>query len=105
MSNLETKLRDLGLSYQEATHGVQSAIKFEMERGDRNNMDHIKHLRVGLDMRASDHAALATLLIAKGAFTEAEYIEQMRLAANEELARYEDHVREKFDLPEHVSFR
>ena len=51
-----------------------------------------KHLRVGVDMTKSDALGLACLLIDKGVFTEAEYIEYMRLAANQELAMREDEV-------------
>ena len=105
------KFRDLGLTYEQAGHGVQSAIRFEMSQtgfeDDENDAfaDAIKHLRVGLDMRAADQSALAQLMIEKGVFTEAEYIEAMRLAANEELARYEQHCRQTYGLPEGAKFR
>lgn len=105
------KFRDLGLSYDEAGHGVQSAIRFEMsQRGFlEDDIDKVtamlKHLRVGLDLRAADHSALAQLMIDKGIFTEQEYLEAMRLAANEELARYQEHVRETYGLPPGAEFR
>jgi hypothetical protein len=108
------KFRDLGLSYFEAGHGVQSAVRFEMSRQGYPDDDALqggkvsqmlKHLRVGLDMRAADTSALAQLMIDKGVFTEDEYIEHMRLAANEELARYEQHIRDEYDLPEGAKFR
>jgi hypothetical protein len=54
--------------------------------------------------RAADACGLAKLLMDKGVFTEAEYIEYMRLAANEELARYTDHCRREYGLSENVSF-
>jgi ATP phosphoribosyltransferase len=98
-------MRDLGLSYEEAAHGVQSAVKYEMEQRQRAVGDELKHLRVGLDMRAADMRGLVELLITKGAITGEDYIEQMRLAANEELARYEDHVRRTYGLPPNMSFR
>lgn len=83
--------RDLGLTYEEAAHGVQSVIAHEMGLAAALNSRHgatePKHLRVGVDMRAADAAGLARLLIDKGLFTLEEYIEYMRLAANEELAR------------------
>jgi len=105
------KMRDLGLAYDEAGHGVQSAIRFEMSQqgfadDEQDKIVHmLKHLRVGLDMRAADHSALAALLIAKGVITEDEYMEQMRLGANEELARYEEHCREAYGLPKGAGFR
>jgi hypothetical protein len=115
-------MRDLGLSYEAAMHGVQSAIRYEMTQQGlpddasaaayKYEDDHIgrmatmlKHLRVGLDARASDAGGLAALLIAKGVFTSEEYVEHMRLAANEELARYQDHCRSVWGLPDGTEFR
>lgn len=99
-------MRDLGLSYDEALHGVQTAIKYELEhKADQAGIDIIKHLRVGIDARAADAQGLARLLIAKGVFTLEEYIEHMRLAMNEELARYTQHCRETYGLPDNADFR
>ncbi|MCK1670347.1 hypothetical protein [Bradyrhizobium sp. 150] len=99
------QMRDLGLSYEAAAHGVQSAIRYEMAQRKSPVDDELKHLRVGIDMRAADTRGLVELLIEKGVFTGHEYIEQMRLAANEELARYEDHIRRTYGLPPTMSFR
>lgn len=99
------QMRDLGLSYEAAAHGVQSAVKYEMEQRKRPVDDELKHLRVGIDMRAADMRGLVELLIKKGVLTVEEYVEEMRLAANEELARYEDHVRRTYGLPPTMSFR
>lgn len=107
-------MRDLGLTYEQAAHGIQTSVKFEMEQrgfpattggevGAIINM--MKHLRVGLDMRAADAGALAALLIQKGVFTQAEYLEMIRLMANEELARYSEHCRKTYGLPDTVNFR
>lgn len=104
------KLRDLGLSYEEALHGMQTAVLHEMnlkEKGDHRRSEVIrtdliypngpKHLRVGVNSAMSDMLAIVTLLIDKGIITEEEYVERVRLAMNEELARYEDkHPRVKF---------
>lgn len=102
-------MRDLGLSYEAAAHGVQSAIKYEMGHDAHVNgrpmLDNIKHLRVGIDCRAADALGLAELLIAKGVFTKDEYVEYMRLAMNEELARYTEYVRKTFSLHDAVEFR
>lgn len=98
-------MRDLGLSYDEALHGVQTAIKYELEKDNRNALDIIKHLRVGLDARGADAQGLASLLIQKGVFTLDEYLEYMRIAMNEELARYTQHCRETYGLPDNVDFR
>lgn len=106
------KFRDLGLDYETAAHGVQSAVAYEQSKKLGPQYDdgtppnkYAKHLRVGLDMRAADASALAQLLIDKGVFTEVEYLEAMRLAANEELARYEEHNRATYNLPDGAKFR
>jgi hypothetical protein len=106
------QLRDLGLTYEQALHGLQTAVLHDMNMWEANNGRHLlperirtedrhpngpKHLRVGHDCRASDHMALASLLIEKGIITEEEYIERVRLALNDELAgREENHPGVKF---------
>jgi hypothetical protein len=79
---------DLGLSYEAAAHGVQTAIKFDMDQGGKATEP--KHMRTGIDMSKSDQMALVSLLIDKGLFTLQEYEEYLRLAANSEL-----HTRER----------
>lgn len=102
-------LTDLGLDYEAAGRGVQSAIKYEAEQrkaiNPRNMSEELKHLRTGIDLRAADHMGLATLLLDKGVFTIEEYLEYMRLAANHELARYEEHLRQTYGLHPNISFR
>lgn len=102
-------MKDLGLSYEAAGHGIQSAIRFEMtQKGflDKGILaDAVKHLRVGLDMRAADMGGLLKLLVDKGVITDEEVSETMRLAANAELDRYEDHIRKTYGLPEGMNFR
>lgn len=95
MTDKRPMFRDLGLSYEEAGHGIQTAILYRMRREgveDCNNTSFAgpKHLRVGVNLRAADAAGLARLLMDKGTFTEEEYIEYTRLAVNEELAQEED---------------
>jgi hypothetical protein len=82
------KMRDLGLTYEQAAHGVQTAIAFDMENGGKAATP--KHLRVGVDMSKADMLGLTMLLISKGIITQEEYAEHMRLAANEELAMREE---------------
>ena len=104
-------MKDLGLTYEAAGHGIQSALRYDMtQRGIPDDeqdatLKYIKHLRVGVDMRASDAFGLVELLISKGVITLEEYIEHMRLAANHELARYERHMRDQYGLPEEFDFR
>jgi hypothetical protein len=74
---------DLGLTYEAAAHGVQTAIKFDMDQGGKATEP--KHMRTGIDMSKSDQMALVSLLVDKGLFTWPEYEEYLRLAANSEL--------------------
>lgn len=85
---MTTLWKDLGLSYGQALHGVQTGIKFEMETGQSQDTEP-KHLRVGVNAAMTEHAALAFLLIKKGVITKEEYIEELRLAMNQELSLYE----------------
>ena len=101
-------MRDLGLTYEQAVHGVQSAIKFELQKKGLSDEAHVaikelKHHRVGIDTAKADQGGLAALLIKKGVITLDEYKEAMRLAANEELARYTEHVNATYGV--NVMFR
>jgi hypothetical protein len=110
-----SNLRDLGLDYESAVHGIQSAIRFEFERMleqaalsgqvQEKLLAQFKHLRTGIDASKADQQGLATLLINKGVFTLEEYIEHMRLGVNEELARYTAHCIKEYGLPPQTSFR
>jgi hypothetical protein len=93
-----SEFKDLGLSYESALHGVQSAIAFEYERENpQQDMRRIrKHLRVGIDSAHSSHAALADLLIKKGIISRDEYKEHVRLLMNHELHLYETRLSKQF---------
>lgn len=82
------KLRDLGLSYDDAMHGVQSSVAFEHSMGSDDGSP--KHLRVGITSSQVTELGIASLLIEKGIFTLEEYVEAVRLAANDELKRCEE---------------
>ena len=98
---MKLNLNDLGLTYEEAAHGVQSAIAHDMSKGGKATEP--KHLRVGVDMSKADMLGLASLLIEKGVFTQEEYIEAMRLAANHELNMREKEAKAATGLS--LSFR
>lgn len=85
---VSSRWTDLGLSYQEAMHGVQSAVAMEMLRGTSRDTEP-KHLRVGINASMVEFGALTNLLINKGIVTEEEFFEELRLAANNELHLYE----------------
>lgn len=81
------KARD-GERYERAAHRVQTAIAFNPDRPS----DQYKDLRTGIDMRASDAAGLATLLIAKGVFTLEEYLTAIADAAERDADSKEDEL-------------
>lgn len=81
-------MRDLGLTYEQALHAMQSAVAFDHGRGGRDGEP--KHLRVGVTSAHVAVAALAKLLIDKGVITLDEIEEANRLAMNEEVAQYQD---------------
>ena len=69
--------------YEKHAHTVQTAIAYNP---DAKALEP-KHLRVGIDMSKADQAGLARLLIDKGVFTEAEYVEAITQSAKEEAER------------------
>ena len=83
---------DLGLSYYDAAHGVQSVKAFELNGAEETHKRkyEIKHIRTGIDMTKAEMFGLATLLMDKGVFTPEEYAEYLRLAMNTELAREQE---------------
>lgn len=93
------KSHDLGLSYEQALHGVQTSLA--MGFFDRSMEP--KHARVGIDMSKSDMLALTCLLLDKGIFTREEYLEYIRLAANLEVKQREVQASDARGLQ--VSFR
>lgn len=89
------KLTDLGLTYMQAGHGVQTAIAFDMETIPYHKPVQPKHMRTGIDMGKSDMLGLACLLMDKGVITPDEYDEYMRRAANHELAVRENEAQKR----------
>lgn len=88
-------MKDLGLTYTQAAHGVQSTLQSEILQGPVKRI-HPKHMRVGIDMSKADMAGLAKLLMDKGVFTMEEYLEAIRLSANDELARDQERLGANF---------
>jgi hypothetical protein len=81
---MNDKIKDLGLSYATAAHGVQTAVAHRINLGHKTAEP--KHLRVGVNLSKADMFGLACLLIDKGIITQEEYLEYMRLGVNTELA-------------------
>lgn len=96
--------------YMNAGHAVQSALAWDLQAArDRGGVDQslfgLKHLRVGIDLRAADHKGLVNLLLAKGLFTLEEYLEAMATAAEDEAKSQADRVRADLGLPNTVQFK
>lgn len=90
--------KDLGLTYKQALHGMQSAVLMKIilelpkwsEDPDVNaTTASPKHLRVGVNSAMVEHSALVNLLFKKKIITDVEFMEELRLAMNNELAIYE----------------
>lgn len=77
--------------YLLAGHRIQTAIAVLMGYDSYTAADP-KHMRVGIDLTKSDMAGLAQLLINKGVFTEAEYLEAVTVSAETEADTYEKEV-------------
>lgn len=96
--------------YDSAMHAVQSGIAWEISldnggvdvNSDPNLKAH-KHLRVGIDGSKSDFGALAQLLIAKGVFTEEEYLKAILAGAEEEQRLYEAIISERLGREIHLA--
>ena len=76
-------------AYHAAAHRLQTAIAALMGLDPTYLGTQSKHLRTGLDLSKSDMCGLARLLIQKGIFTEAEYIDAITKAAEDEANSYE----------------
>jgi hypothetical protein len=105
MADLTDKQRmdAANLRYQEAMHAVQSGIlatlakQFGLPLPMMKQADIAaemgecspKHLRTGISSCMVNAKALADLLLAKGVFSEVEYVEALATAAVEERKLYE----------------
>lgn len=83
--------------YRELSHAVQTGIAWIIALENRDcsdvnadpNLRAHKHLRTGIDTTKADFGALARLLIAKGIFTEEEYVDTLLDGMEREKASYE----------------
>jgi hypothetical protein len=81
--------------YLRAGHAIQTAVGYEQSTGSKDGSP--KHLRTGINLSKTDQCALVKLLIARGLFTEAEYIKAIADEAEAEVERYQlAHPRIKF---------
>lgn len=84
-------------TYEQAMHAVQTGVAMNIDLDPRESAP--KHLRVGVNSALLNQAAIARLLIARGVFTEAEYIEAITAEANKEAEMYEALLSKHFGRP------
>lgn len=83
----DSELTDRWAYYFALGHAVQSGVAYDLERDAKSGTP--KHLRTGLNLSKVEHGALVALLMAKGVFTEREYVEQLIVLAEQEVREYE----------------
>lgn len=86
-----SKLTDdqLRQRYAARAHAMQSGVAAAMQYSMATEP---KHLRVGVNAVMSDVGGLVTLLIAKGVFTEREYLEAINDSMDREVEKYEAEI-------------
>lgn len=87
--------------YEAALHAMQSGVAMTRQRDIEDGVPEDrretgpKHLRVGVNSAMSDHGALVRLLIAKGLFTEDEYVDEVIAGMQREQRSYEARLSER----------
>lgn len=81
--------------YMDSLHAVQTGVAHQMHDPNVHETEP-KHLRVGVNSAMVTDRALATLLIAKGVFTQDEYEAALADAAEVEAADYTQRVRKQY---------
>lgn len=82
--------------YRVAAHAMQAGVGLEHAHGANDGSP--KMLRTGVNSALVDSAGLARLLVDKGVITMVEYTEAVAQAMEEEKARYEKRLRERYGL-------
>lgn len=82
--------------YTDAMHAVQTAVAFELGRGDTSASP--KHLRVGVNSALIQSSVLAELMISKGVITWEEYWKALAEKAEEEVAKYKKEIRDTYGI-------
>ena len=81
------------LTYDQACAAMQAGVTLSLSLGGNELTP--KHLRVGVNAAMADHGALARLMIAKGVFTEQEYLDALAEGMRREVASYEADLSER----------
>jgi len=82
--------------YLAAAHAMQSGVAMEMNIPDSQRATEPKHLRTGVNAALADQGSLVRLLIAKGVFTEPEYLKAIADGMEEEKRKYETNLSKHF---------
>jgi hypothetical protein len=81
-------------------HAVQSAVALDISVSGYNGAGaDAKHLRTGIDACLVDAAAVATLLMQKGVFTQSEYLAALADAAEREREEMTERMRQRTGNP------
>lgn len=86
-----SKMDELRARYDKAMHGMQAGIQMKIQFQVASECEP-KHLRVGINSAMVDTGAMAKLLVAKGVFTEEEYLESLVEFAEREHKMYEEEL-------------
>ncbi len=86
---------------EKALHAMQTGVEMMMQKGHKETLP--KHLRVGVNSAMIDSAAVASLLIEKGVFTEEEYYERLGDFAERDAASYAAMVNEAFGTDDRIT--
>ena len=78
--------------YLKLCHAMQTGVAFKIEKDNKDTTP--KHLRVGINVAMSDHAALMNLLIKKGIVTEDEYYDALIESMEREVKMYQNKLKE-----------
>lgn len=92
----ENKIRALQQKYRELVHAMQSGVKLDLMLRDKGQDNLNKHLRVGINVAMSDHAALTRILVSRGIISELEYHQALVDAMEAEVKSYEEKHGVKF---------
>lgn len=87
--------------YMQAGHAMQSGIDYLLRYDEK--MGTPKDLRVGVNSSMSQQGGLATLLIAKGVFTEEEYGTAMADAMEREVEATKKEIKDKLGVDVELS--
>jgi len=93
-------IEELRARYLRAAHAMQAGVAMDQGRGSDDGTP--KHLRVGINSALVDAAGLVRLLVAKGVFTEEEYVLAVTEEMEREQERYETRLSQEMGATIHL---